>query len=85
MPANHPPLNLYTQYCYSVQISGILGPDSYDELGETWQVSVLNNGNSPYSILIGQKIDQAALVGLLKYIYFRGYPLISVNLTPSMT
>lgn len=63
---------------YQIKISGILS-ENWIEVIEKMEMSSANDEDGqPVSTLIGM-VDQAALQGLLRKLYYLGFPLISVN------
>lgn len=67
---------------YQIKIAGQVSenwadcPDRMDILIE------MEASGLPTTTLTGS-VDQAALIGLLRQLYYRGFPLISVNCLPS--
>ncbi len=72
-------LTLDKPVTYQIKVPGKL-----DEMHSDWSglmtVMVGNDDGSPVTTLTGS-VDQAALQGLLRRLYYLGLPLISVNLT----
>lgn len=68
---------------YQITVQGMI-PTAWSERLEGMAIShtVLDDG-TPYTILTGEVIDQAALAGVLNAIYGLHLPLVAVNkLTP---
>ena len=64
--------------CYQIKIAGQLGENSSDWVEQVEIQVETNLSGLPTTILAGF-FDQAALQGLLRRLYYIGYPLISVN------
>ena len=63
---------------YQIKVPGHLEKDRMDWFGEMGVETSQNEAGMPISILTGS-LDQAALFGLLRRLYFLEMPLISVN------
>jgi hypothetical protein len=73
-----PKLTLDQPAIYQIKVSGCLSANWSDWI-EKMTVTVERDGNDlPVTILTGT-FDQAALLGLLRRLYYLGLPLISVN------
>ena len=68
-------LTLDQPIIYQIRVSGYLSADWAE--GMTMSTKQ-DSGGSPVTTLIGT-FDQAALLGLLRRLYYLGVPLISVN------
>ena len=74
-------LTVYNPASYHISIQGHLPQSWRDRVGG---MAVSTNGNSdqdPVTILSGQLLDQAALMGVLNTMYLLGLPLLSVECT----
>ena len=72
-------LRLGTPATYRILISGCLNcswSGQFDDMAISNEVS---EDGSPFSVLTGQLIDQAALFGVLEQLYGLGFPLVSVE------
>ena len=71
-------LTLYEPAFYRIRIQGALDESWAEELGMGigW---IKEFGRGPVTILKGEVLDQAALVGLLNRLYGLGLPLVSVE------
>jgi hypothetical protein len=71
-------LTLYDPAFYRIRIQGVLDESWAEELGMGigWIKEI---GRGPVTILKGEVLDQAALVGLLNRLYGLGLPLVSVE------
>ena len=78
MPGKSDRLTLYGPALYRIRIQGALDESWAEELGMGigW-IKEINRG--PVTILKGEVLDQAALVGLLNRLYGLGLPLVSVE------
>jgi hypothetical protein len=63
---------------YQIKISGILSENWIEVIDKMEMSSANDEDGQPVSTLIGV-VDQAALQGLLRKLYYLGFPLISVN------
>lgn len=71
-------LSLYRPTTYQIKVPGYLDP-SWSDWTENMTIKVdTREKGTPITILTG-KVDQAALLGLLRRLYSLGLPLISVN------
>ncbi len=76
-----PKLTLDQPAIYQIKVSGCLSANWSDWI-EKMTVTIEYDGNdSPVTVLTGA-FDQAALLGLLRRLYYLGFPLISVNCSP---
>ena len=74
-------LTLYEPACYRIRIQGMLDESWAEELG--MGIGWLKEfGQGPVTILKGEVLDQAALLGLLNRLYGLGLPLLSVEQLP---
>ena len=71
-------LTLYEPAWYRIRIQGMLDESWAEELGMGigW---LKESGQEPVTILKGEVLDQAALLGLLNRLYGLGLPLLSVE------
>ena len=78
MPSKSHRLTLCDPAVYRIQIQGVLDESWAEELGMGigWIKEI---GRGPVTILKGEVLDQAALVGLLNRLYGLGLPLVSVE------
>ena len=79
MAHHNPKLTLDKPASYRISVQGYLGQDRSDYL----QGMTITTGSAanqpPVTILTGQLVDQAALLGVLNGLYGLGYPLLSVE------
>ncbi len=75
-----PKFTLDQPIVYQIKVSGCLSANWSDWIEEMTVTAVHNSGDSPVTTLTGT-FDQAALLGLLRRLYYLGLPLISVNYT----
>ncbi|MEA3336392.1 MAG: hypothetical protein U9R25_10815 [Chloroflexota bacterium] len=75
---HHNQLSLGTRAIYSIQLDGVLDPSWAEELGgmEIYQTS--RGQDVHVTTLIGELVDQAALLGVLNMVYTLGLPLLSM-------
>ena len=73
-----PKLSLDQPTTYQIKACGFIGSDWSDWIEEITVTVEGMDGDAPVTIVIGT-FDQAALLGLLRRIYYLGLPLISVN------
>ena len=64
---------------YQIEISGCLNANWSNWIKQ--MMVTVEGEDSPVTILTGS-FDQAALLGLLRRLYYLGFPLISVNCIP---
>ena len=82
MKRNKPKLTLDRPATYQIKVPGHLDA-SWADWGEMMTIAVESEGDDlPVTTLTGV-VDQAALHGLLRRLYFLGLPLISVNCVES--
>ena len=76
---NH--LSLTNAACYSVQVQGILDRSWAEQFGDMHvNITSLDRATRPpVTTIVGEVVDQAALVGLLNLVYSLGMPLLSVT------
>lgn len=72
-------LTLTTPARYRVCIQGRLDNTWSDELGGMTFTNYLESGQPIVTILTGQLMNQADLVGILNHLYGLGFPLLSVE------
>jgi hypothetical protein len=70
-------LTLYEPATYQIVVPGELDPGWSDWFAMAITVECKGDG-PPVTILTGTVVDQAALQGLLRQLYARGLPLISL-------
>jgi hypothetical protein len=63
---------------YQIKVSGCLSANWSDWI-EKMTVTVERDGNDLQVTILTGTFDQAALLGLLRRLYYLGLPLISVN------
>lgn len=71
-------LTLEQPIIYQIKVSGYLKANWSDWMDGMTVTAVHDSGSSPVTTLTGT-FDQAALIGLLRRLYYLGLPLISVN------
>ncbi|MEJ2511850.1 MAG: hypothetical protein P8Y72_09665 [Anaerolineales bacterium] len=82
MKRNKPKLTLDRPATYQIKVPGHLDA-SWADWAEMMTIAVESEGDDlPVTTLTGV-VDQAALHGLLRRLYFLGLPLISVNCVES--
>lgn len=65
--------------CYRIRVGGLLSASLADRLGNL-AISVRHaSSQQPVSLLTGEVIDQAALIGVLSTLYDMGFPLLKVE------
>jgi len=64
---------------YRIQIQGLLDNTWASQLGNLTFTNHLSSGQSLVTVLTGQVIDQAELMGILGQLYGLGFPLLSVE------
>lgn len=73
-----PKLTLDQPAIYQIKVSGCLSANWSDWI-EKMTVTVERDGNDLQVTILTGTFDQAALLGLLRRLYYLGLPLISVN------
>lgn len=73
-----PKFTLDQPIIYQIKVSGCLSANWSDWIEEMTVTAEHDGGDSPVTTLTGT-FDQAALLGLLRRLYYLGLPLISVN------
>ncbi len=73
-----PKITLDQSTIYQIKVSGYLSENWSDWMEKMTVTVELDSGGTPVTTLIGT-FDQAALHGLLRRLYYLGFPLISVN------
>ena len=73
-----PKFTLDQPIIYQIKVSGYLSANWSDWIEEMTVTAGHDSGDSPVTTLTGA-FDQAALLGLLRRLYYLGLPLISVN------
>jgi len=74
-----PRLSLDGRATYRITLQGLLDLSWADELGNMRIRHTRQAGKAPITTLTGEVTDQAALTGLLNFVYNLGFPLISVT------
>lgn len=64
---------------YRISIQGVLSAEWSDRLGGLRIVTFESEDSDPVTVLSGDVIDQAALLGVLNALYDLRYPLLSVQ------
>lgn len=68
---------------YRICALGRFHPDWLDMLSGEWVIAESQSSRPDVTTLVGQVLDQAALLGVLEQLYSLGLPLLSVEqLTP---
>jgi hypothetical protein len=63
---------------YQIKVPGHIG-ESWSDWAGGMTITVESEGDDPPITTLTGTVDQAALQGLLRWLYFLGLPLISVN------
>ena len=81
------PVSFEQPVVYSIQVSGFLDKSWSDRLGGLEILCCEPEGSDgpPVTILTGELIDQAALLGVLNALYNWRYPLLSVECLGDIT
>ncbi|MCB9077370.1 MAG: hypothetical protein H6631_07250 [Anaerolineaceae bacterium] len=74
-----PPINLDDPAQYRICAQGRFSPGWLDMLSGEWAIADDPTGQPGATILVGQVVDQAALLGVLEQLYSLGLPLLSVE------
>jgi hypothetical protein len=74
-----PPLNTYDPARYRICAQGRFSPSWLDMLSGEWAIAEPAAGRPGATILVGQVLDQAALIGVLEQLYSLGLPLLSIE------
>ncbi|MCB9097934.1 MAG: hypothetical protein H6632_00225 [Anaerolineales bacterium] len=74
-----PPINLDDPAQYRICAQGRFSPDWLDMLSGEWAIADDSTSQPGATILVGQVVDQAALLGVLEQLYSLGLPLLSVE------
>ena len=82
MTASWPPLHLDDPAHYRICAQGRFSPNWLDLLSGEWAVAAEPTAQPDATILVGQVLDQAALLGVLEQLYSLGLPLLSVEQIP---
>ena len=64
---------------YRIRVQGFLSAEWSDRLGGLQIVTLQAEDSDPVTVLSGEIIDQAALLGVLNALYDLRYPLLSVQ------
>jgi len=70
--------------CYRIKVQGTLGPSWSDYLGGL-DISVKDEQGSPHTILEGELLDQAALMGVIDSLYNLGYMILEIVCQPTLS
>lgn len=70
--------------CYRIKVKGTLSPSWSDYLGGL-DISVKDERGSPHTILAGELLDQAALMGVIDSLYNLGYMILEVVCQPTLS
>jgi hypothetical protein len=65
--------------CYRIRVGGLLSASLADRLGDMAISVKYASSQQPVSLLTGEVIDQAALIGVLSTLYDMGFPLLKVE------
>ena len=71
-------LNLSEVECYRIHALGVFNPCWLDMLSGDWVIADQPAAQPGATLLVGRVVDQAALLGVLNYLYDLGLPLLSV-------
>ena len=69
---------LYQPITYQIKIAGRLGENWSDWISEM-DIQVEADATGLTTTTLTGTVDQAALIGLLRQLYYLGFPLIAVN------
>jgi hypothetical protein len=72
-------LTLGTPATYRIHIQGTLDESWSSRLGGMTIAPASQEGEPPLTVLVGHLIDQAALLGVVNFLYDLGQPLLSVE------
>lgn len=78
-------LNLNESAHYRIQAQGGFNPAWLDFLSGQWVLGGQQASHQGVTILVGQVVDQAALLGVLEQLYSLGLPLLSIERLPPQT
>ena len=70
--------------CYRIKVQGTLSSNWSDYLGGL-DISVKNEHGSPHTILEGELLDQAALMGVIDSLYNLGYMILEIVCQPTLS
>lgn len=83
MIASWPSLKLDNPARYRICAQGRFHPDWLDMLSGEWVITEPQLVRPDVTTLVGQVLDQAALIGVIEQLYSLGLPLLSIEyLTP---
>ena len=68
---------------YHIEVQGVLSSSWSDYLGGL-NISVNYDQGTPYTIIEGELLDQAALMGVIDSLYNLGFPLLMVGSQPTL-
>ena len=69
---------------YRIEVQGDLSPSWSDYLGGL-DISIKNEQGNPHTILQGELLDQAALMGVLDSLYNLGYLILEIVCQPTLS
>lgn len=64
---------------YRIRAQGLFDAAWLDMLSGVWVIDSHQSSGSGVTILVGEVVDQAALVGVIEQLYCLGFPLVSVE------
>ena len=70
--------------CYRIKVQGTLSSNWSDYLGGL-DISVKNEHGSLHTILEGELLDQAALMGVIDSLYNLGYMILEIVCQPTLS
>ncbi|MCB0198081.1 MAG: hypothetical protein KDJ65_39430 [Anaerolineae bacterium] len=77
-----PPINLDDPAQYRICAQGRFSPGWLEMLSGEWAIAADSTSQPGATILVGQVVDQAALIGVLEQLYSLGLPLLSIECLP---
>lgn len=83
MTGDFPVLNLDNPAQYRICAQGIFDPSWLDMLSGEWTIVESPENRSDTTVLKGEVVDQAALMGVLEQLYSLGFPLLSLSASTS--
>ncbi len=78
----YPYLSLDDPAHYRICAVGMFNPNWLEMLSGEWAITDKPAIQAEVTILVGQVLDQAALLGVLEQLYSLGLPLLSVECIP---
>jgi hypothetical protein len=79
MESGTPPLKMDAPATYAIRLQGHLAPHWEDRLAGM-QITVSHSPEGPHTRLVGRLSDQAALLGVVSFLFNLGFPLLEVRL-----